>query len=188
MRKQIQTSFFLCLAVSISSAGCRSGTEVGCTIENCRRMASSCRVELNGGASAACWLAGEQPVGFDSSKYCVEDCRHQGAGALVRCIAERAERCDAVAGPDFDARLAIVDECRQSTGGSDVNPSPACEAQCASTRKQCDLACVGGERCGQCRRSGASCEGCFDAGFAACTDCSAACGADFVDCLQSCGS
>ena len=165
------------------TAGCLdavSDRSAGCTADNCRRMVSACRVELIGGPSAACWSVTPVPDGFDWSSYCVDSCVQQGAGPLVQCLADGAERCrDA-------GNEAVVADCA-GTGSGGFDFGTACEMQCASQQKQCDVACVGGQRCADCWRTGDSCAGCADAGFAVCTDCSAGCGRDYVDCARRCG-
>jgi hypothetical protein len=149
--------------------GCSDASTAGCTLENCHRMLE-CRVGLVGGPSTACFAITSPPPGFDFGKYCVESCRHQGAGALVSCIADRADRCDAA--PGWTAKYEIVAECESGSGvpgpdGGTASCSPSCDA----ARKSCDDACVGQTP---------------DAGFAVCADCSAQCTQTWFDCTGGC--
>ncbi|MFT3837331.1 MAG: hypothetical protein QM723_10090 [Myxococcaceae bacterium] len=152
-------------------SSCTAGTTKGCTAANCQRMLE-CRVELSGEPSSACWVSGVVPAGFDTSKYCVEACEHQGAGELVACIAARADRCSAAT--DSATKLQIAEECQSSGGGAGGGSATgsACSMQCDSERKACDAPCVS----------------MLDAGFAVCADCSAECGQKWVDCTNRCGS
>jgi hypothetical protein len=163
--------------------------EAGCTPENCRRMVSGCRVELVGGPSDACFKAAAPPEGFDSTPYCVQTCRQQGAGRLVECIAQRADLCEA-AGQSFADRESIIGECVGTASGTSGTTGfdATCDTQCESARKECDQTCLGGAHCADCLRTGASCAGCVDGGFVACTDCSAECGRAYIDCSRGCAN
>jgi hypothetical protein len=179
MRK---TNLMLIFTGACCAASCGIGAATaGCSVEDCQLMFTTCRVTLSGGPSEACWQAAQAPAGFDYIHYCVESCRYQQQGALVQCIANASQRCAAADGGD--ERLKIVGECDTAVP---VDSDTACQQRCEAARKDCDLTCVGGERCAQCNRVGQSCDGCFGGSFAACADCSAACGEVYVDCARNC--
>lgn len=154
----------------------------GCTLENCRVMVDACSVELRSYSLFCVTNTARPATPVDSAPYCVKACNASpGNGALVECIAGKAEDCRAARDAGMFLELGAV--CPSTS----KPPQKACSDKCEATLEACDAVCSGGRPCDQCRRGGGTCGAvCPDAGFEACLDCSSKCTLEAAACSERC--
>ena len=113
-----------------------------------------------------------------SDAYCVAHCNGTSNGALVECIANKADQCRANSNYVPEEGLTPRDD----------TPEPNCEETCGTKKDSCDDTCSGGRACDQRWRMGTSdCSNvCPAKGRTACIDCSENCLDTYVTCIDAC--
>ncbi len=141
--------------VVVVAAGC---SDSRCSLENCRKLIT-CKVALTAEpTSTACAEAGSAPANFDFDRYCPAACQATGAGAAVKCVADKSAECGA-------SGASVATACFAAP--TTPLPDPACVASCDSKRTACEARCP-------------------KTSFATCMDCAATCGLDWAACSQAC--